>query len=105
VRGLLRFAPADIGIHLDRRPTEAHGSAGESPLMDVFFRDGLRTWALLASSPLVCGRTVWRDQAASLLGCDVRSPPIGSQLVKRRGPATCGSFAAVAFRRLRYTRS
>ena len=61
-----------------------------------FFRDGLRTWALLASSPFVCGRTVWRDQAVGLLGCHVRSPPIGSQLVKRRGPATCGSFAAVA---------
>ena len=70
----------------------------KSPLMDVFFRDGLRTWALLASSLLVCGRTVWRDQAASLLGCDVRSPPIGSQLVERRGPAACGSFAAGAFR-------
>ena len=68
-----------------------------------FLRDGLRTWALLASSPLVCRRTVWRDQAIGLLGCLVRSPPIGSQLVKRRGPAACGSFAAVAFRRLRYS--
>jgi hypothetical protein len=98
VRGLLRFAPADIGIHLDRRPTEAHGSGTEPPLMAVFFRDGLRTWALLAPSPLVRGRTVWRDQAIGLLGCLVRSPPIGSQLVKRRGPAACGSFAAVASR-------
>jgi MFS family permease len=43
-----------------------------------------------------CGRTVWRDQAVGLLGCHVRSPPIGSQLVERRGPAARGSFAAVA---------
>ena len=105
VRGLLRFAPADISIHLDGRPTEAHGSGTEPSLMDFFLRDGLRTWALLASSPLVCRRTVWRNQAIGLLGRLVRSPPIGSQLVKRRGPAACRSFAAVAFRRLRYTRS
>jgi hypothetical protein len=105
VRGLLRFAPADISIHLDGRPTEAHGSGTEPSLMDFFLRDGPRTWALLASSPLVCRRTVWRNQAIGLLGRLVRSPPIGSQLVKRRGPAACRSFAAVAFRRLRYTRS
>ena len=105
VRGLLRFAPADIGIHLDGGPTEAHGTGPEPSLMDVFFRDGLHPWALFASSPLVCGGTVWRDQAIGLLGCFVRSPPIGSQLVKRGGSAACGSFAAVAFRHLRYMRS